>query len=242
MTDTDLYDDTWEAWADMKTWGPASRWLRYLIRRSLTHIEPDTLSSILDVGCGEGTNTQMLAEIHPKCTVNGIDFSKTAIRLAQDLHDNSNLGFSVDIESASLNNHYDLITCFEVLEHVEDWQNLLNKMADASNRFVLLSFPMGRMRPFEKNVGHLRNFQKGEVEHFMESRGFKRKSISYAGFPFYSPFYRELCNLTDAASSSFTQGKYTYKQKIVSQIIYLSFLCSTRDRFGDQFVGLFEKA
>ena len=90
-------------------------------------------------------------------------------------------------------------------------------------------------------MGHLRNFKKGEVEDLLKSRNFHPINVQYAGFPFYSPFYRELCNLTDAGSSRFTQGKYGMLQKLVSNILYTFFRVSTRKKLGDQFVGLFEK-
>jgi hypothetical protein len=115
-------------------------------------------------------------------------------------------------------------------------------MANASRKFVMLSFPLGRKRRFEVHVGHLRNFRRGEVEKFMHSRGFVPEQLFCAGFPFYSPFYREACNLTDSASNSFTTGTYGPRQKIVAQVLYSLFrFASTKRHFGDQFCGLFRR-
>lgn len=164
------------------------------------------------------------------------------ISAAKTRYFSTNLSYHHDPDSAFLNVHYDLITCFEVLEHVEEWQDLLQKMVHSSENYLLLSFPTGRMRPFEKNVGHLRNFKKGEVEAFLSEAGFRPYKISYAGFPFYSPCYRELCNLTNAADNSFTRGAYGFRQKFVSLIFYFCFTyLSTKERYGDQFIGLFER-
>jgi hypothetical protein len=115
-------------------------------------------------------------------------------------------------------------------------------MAAAANKYVLLSFPTGRMRPFEVHVGHFRNFKQGEVEEFMRAQGFVPERILYAGFPFYSPLYREVCNLTDSASNRFTTGRYGPRQKIVATVLYWLFRYgSTRRRLGDQFCGLFRR-
>jgi hypothetical protein len=96
------------------------------------------------------------------------------------------------------------------------------------------------MRPVEVHFGYLPNFKKGEVEEFMRAQGFSPQRIFYAGFPFYSPLYRELCNLTDSASNSFTTGQYGPRQKIVSSVLYALFrYASTRRCLGDQFCGLF---
>ena len=47
------------------------------------------------------------------------------------------------------------------------------------------------MRAFEAAVGHVRNFRRGEVEAFMARAGFLERNIYHAGFPFFSPLYRE---------------------------------------------------
>ena len=240
MTESaEVYDDNWELWADMKIHGPASRWLRFLIDRGMSKLVPSEIRTWVDVGCGEGTNTVHFARSLPDCEVLGIDFSQTAITIANRINKKNNLNFRVDSESDALSKNFDVVSCLEVLEHVEDWQSLLGRLADAASKYLILSFPTGRMRPFEVNVGHLRNFKKGEVESFLGLKGFEPLKLQYAGFPFYSPFYRELCNLNNAASSKFTQGSYSLKQKLLANVFYVLFLCSTRKHWGDQFVGVF---
>ena len=237
-----IYDTTWEDWVDMKIYGPASRWLRSLIRDHLNSIDTKSIASILDVGSGEGTITYHIAQDIPNARVIGIDFSKTGIECSEKAYSLPNLKFMHDEDSVALNNKYDLITAYEVLEHVEDWKDLLGRMADASNKYLMLSFPTGRMRPFEVIVGHFRNFKKGEVEEFLKTKGFEPVDVFYAGFPFYNPIYREMCNLTNSAGNSFTVGKYGWKQKMIAAPLFFLFrYCSTKNRFGDQFCGLFKR-
>jgi SAM-dependent methyltransferase len=239
-----IYDSTWPEWLDMKLLGPSSRWLRDMIDDHLATIERTgrAPTSVLDVGSGEGTNTWMIAQRLPGARVLGIDLSSTGVECARDRWKLPNLAFEHDPESARLGARYDLVTCFETLEHVEDWRGLLDRIAAASDRHLMLSFPVGRMRAFEKSVGHLRNFRRGEVEAFLAERSFRPTSIFYAGFPFYSPLYRELCNLTSTGASGFTQGKYGASQRFVAGVLHALFRHgSTRRRFGDQFCGLFER-
>lgn len=238
-----IYDENWQVWLDMKVHGPASRWLRSLIRDQISGLpDPQRIRSVLDVGCGEGTITHCLAKWLPETTVVGIDFSKSGIELAQRRYTRPNLRFIHDESSEQLQQRFDLVSAFEVLEHVEPWQDLLGRMAECANQHLLLSFPTGRMRPFEKAVGHFRNFKPGEVEEFLAGKGFEATRTFYAGFPFYSPIYRELCNITDAASNSFTTGSYGPRQKLVAQVFYSMFrFLSTRRRLGDQFCGLFAR-
>jgi SAM-dependent methyltransferase len=217
--------------------------LRALIHDQIRALEhPEEIKSVLDVGCGEGTITWQLAEWLPQARILGIDFSAAGIACGRARYALPNLAFEHDDESRRMSARFDMVTAFEVLEHVEDWQDFLARMAAAANRYVLLSFPTGRMRPFEVHVGHFRNFKHGEVEQFMEKQGFAAERIFYAGFPFYSPLYREVCNLTDSASNRFTTGRYGARQKVVANMLFWLFRYgSTRRRLGDQFCGLFRR-
>jgi len=172
MEEQRLYDEIWDSWLDMKVYGPASRWLRRLIEDLLELIDKTSVKDILDVGCGEGTNTLLLSRQFPKAKIIGTDFSVTAINAAKKRCISPNLSFVHDEKTRVFDSGFDMVTSFEVLEHVEDWQALLQRMSDASRRYILLSFPTGKMRPFEKNVGHFRNFRRGEVEDFLAQIGF----------------------------------------------------------------------
>lgn len=236
-----IYDSTWGSWLDMKRFGPASRWLRKLIKDACLHL-PTPPASIHDVGCGVGTNTTFLSELFPLADVRGSDFSCTAISVAAQFCTAEKIKFVHDPDNRALEHTADMVCCFEVLEHVDDWKAFLEKLAEASERFVLLSFPTGRMRPFEVNVGHLRNFQPGEVERAMRELSYTPLSLAYAGFPFYSPIYRNLCQVTNAGDAQFTRGTYGLGRRLLSSAIYFSFrYLSLQRKHGDQFVGLFEK-
>jgi SAM-dependent methyltransferase len=238
-----IYDQEWNQWHDMKFYGPASRWLRYLIFDVLRkHVNREETKSLLDFGSGEGTTTFYLAQHFPNSKIKGTDFSQTGIELSEKQYKRDNLEFIFDDKMIMLESSYDLISAFEVLEHVDEWKELVNKMAKSTKKYLLFSFPTGRMRPFEKNVGHVRNFRTNQVEDYLKTLGFRPVAIYYAGFPFYSPLYREVCNLTNSASNDFTKGSFGWKQKFVSQILYFLFrFLSTKKRNGDQFCGLFMK-
>ena len=109
------------------------------------------------------------------------------------------------------------------------------------------------MREYEVQVGHLRNFQKGEIENFIKLNGFNVVKVFYAGFPFYSPLGRDWLNKNykgydESISGTFTagydesiSGTFTAKQKIFHNILYILFRYFCFKNIGDQFVGLFEK-
>ncbi len=238
----EFYDTNWARFVDQKIYGPASHWHRSLVFNILKMIIYDSgIKHILDVGCGEGTIAYNLAKAFPQAQIKGVDFSNTGIKCGKMNYKLSNLEFALDNRNISLMiKKYDLITCFEVLEHVGKWETLLGKICKSSKKYVMISFPTGRMRPFEKNVGHARNFAKGQVEEQMKKFGFVPVTLYYAGFPFYSPIYRDLCNVVNMGNDGFSLGKYSAFKKMISFIIYITFrYFSTKRHFGDEFIGLF---
>ena len=237
-----IYDENWDQWVDMKVYGPASRWLRALISDLAGQIGDSPLS-VRDVGCGEGTNTQMLAEIFPAAKVVGVDMSSTAIGVANARYRHPNLQFVCVDKAFEEGSEADLVCCFDVLEHVDEWREFLRELTGLSRHYLMLSFPTGRMRPFEVNVGHVRNYRSGEVETALAELGFEALHVAYAGFPFYSPLYRDLCQISNVGNSNFTKGTYGWRQKLVSGLLYFVFRhLSSKQRHGDQFVGLFRRS
>lgn len=239
-----LYDANWNDWADTKTHGPVNRYLRYLIQRALRRIVRTEITSILDFGCGTGENTYLFAALCPQARVTGIDFSLTGIQYAQKTWNAPNLDFAHDLAAEHLIRSYDLIACFEVLEHVDDWQGLLTRLTGAAQRYLFISCPIGRMRAYEVNVGHLRNFRPGEIEAALHLLGFEPVILQYAGFPFYSPLFRNAANMVGLTSSHdpLTRGTYGWKRKVLAELVYWLFrFGSTKDHWGEKYCALFRR-
>ncbi len=238
-----IYEVRWIDWTDMKVRDPTSRWLRALIGEHLKAISPLGISErVLDIGCGEGTTTHFLATKFKNAQVLGIDRSPAGIHCACARYCQPNLEFACREETSAIAaGSFYLVTCFEVLEHVEDWRAMVRELARLSSRYVLVSFPVGRMRPFERNVGHLRNFHRGQFERFAASQGLEPVEVFYAGFPFFSPIFRELCNAFNSGGNSLTIGQYTWLQRRLSDVIFFLFRCVSFRRKGEQFCGLFAK-
>ena len=239
-----IYDQHWAEWTDMKAYGPASRWQRQLIGDLLGFIrDPQEVKKILDCGCGEGTTTSFLAQRFPGAEVLGIDPSSSGIDMAEKRYKQRNLQFQcVDKLGPMGSGQYDLVTCFEVLEHIDEWRLFAEELVMTSRRYLLLSFPTGHMRDFERNIGHYRNFRIGEIEQFMQIHGCRSVRVNYAGFPFYSPLFRNLYNVAGPHLQKYATGRFFWGKRAVSRLIYVLFrYFSTRTRMGDQFCGLFEK-
>lgn len=101
--------------------------LEHLVRYSL--VEGDRKSVILDIGCGAGHGSYKLAKKGFK-KVHGVDVSGDAIAYAKENWHLDNVEFSVgDAMSMPFkDNTFDIVTGFEVFEHLTDWRKFLSEI------------------------------------------------------------------------------------------------------------------
>jgi SAM-dependent methyltransferase len=219
------------------------RWFKYLLDNILAEIKPGEVHSVADIGCGAGNKTAQMAEYFKKAKVTGYDFAADGIAAASNHYDLPNLNFATeDITEASYTKRFDIITAFDVLEHIDDWKGLTKGLIKVNNRYMILASPVGRMRPYEVHIGHYRNFKRHEIEDFMESQGYVTRKTYYAGFPFHSPILRDLTNIFFKNYAEMPQAKMSFLSKRMHDIWYVLFRYLSLQHKGDIFVGLFEKA
>lgn len=213
-------DEERTGWSNQVLYGPASRWLRWLVAENLKLVEAGTISKAVDVGCGEGTTTASVGRLLSDAAVRVIDSLTTGIAAALGRYVSERARFVVDESSLHLRDSgFDLVAGLEVLEHGYDWTASRERFCCTSRRYVMLSFPAGRMRPFDVSVGDVRNSRRGEVGEFMAGVGFGATEVPCAGFPFYRPFCRDSRNLTDAANHTSSRGAFGLGQPAVSAAV-----------------------
>lgn len=88
--------------------------------------------SVLDLACGEGYNTRILARKGAKAT--GIDFSEKMIRFAKQEEEKEKLDICYKVmDAANLakfrNDHFDLVTCFMSLQDIKDFKKAISEVA-----------------------------------------------------------------------------------------------------------------
>ena len=96
---------------------------RYFFAQSLAHGKV-----VLDLGCGEGYGASLLAEVAEHVT--GIDLSPEAVEHARLRYPRANLNFlSGDCRKTGLpERHFDLVVCFEMIEHIAEHEELLREV------------------------------------------------------------------------------------------------------------------
>lgn len=84
--------------------------------------------TVLDIGCGEGYGSHFLSGYSRQ--VIGIDYNASVIEYAREKYQGANLEFSkVDIKDlAVLNNKFEVVCCFQVIEHLIDTDSFLQNI------------------------------------------------------------------------------------------------------------------
>lgn len=222
------YNAVWSgAWDDMRLYGPMARHSRRLMRRMTDDLSP---ASILDIGCGEGSLLKTLADAHPGARLMGAELSHTALKLARTTLPAAEFDV-LDVSRGALARTFDLVVCADVVEHIEDDQSALANMAAMTSPggHVVVATLQGRMRAFEKDVGHVRNYAHGELEEKMRRAGLTIDRVIAWGFPFYSPLYRDFLDMVDSRG---TTGKFGLMRRLICHGLYMLFLVNS-ERRGD---------
>ena len=87
--------------------------------------------SVIDVGCGVGYGAQLLAQRGAKSVV-AFDLSEDAIAHARANYSHERVTYFADsVHDVQFSEQVDLITCFELIEHVEHQDRVVRRLARA---------------------------------------------------------------------------------------------------------------
>lgn len=142
-------------------------------------------NKILDIGSATGTLSFYFAS--RGLQVDGVELSENAFKYANLNKTNlkiKNVNFiNTPIEKFHTTKKYDIVTCFEVLEHLVDDVSILKKINKIMNpnSVLMISVPsknaplykLGFLNNFDKKVGHLRRYSDKEIKSVLQLAGFR---------------------------------------------------------------------
>ena len=133
-----------------------------------------TGETCLDVGCGFGHSTRILAT-HYKAKWSGLEFNAHAAERARGLFPKIEFIYSAgyDFKAACGDREFDSVVCSEVIEHIEDDRSFLAALMDITRKKLILTTPN---RPVD-DPGHLRLYTGNSLERLFEGYDYTVKSF-----------------------------------------------------------------
>lgn len=118
--------------------------------------------NVLDLGCGLGYGSHLLGRVGR--SVLGVDADRESIQYARQRYSGDRVAFEVeDATRLDLDRQFDVVVCFEVLEHVVDASELLRRVSRLlrPRGQLILSSPNRRWTS-GANPYHLREYNASE--------------------------------------------------------------------------------
>lgn len=194
---------------------PRHKWVSFLaeIRKYITK------GSLLDIGCAYGLFLREASQYF-ECT--GTDISEHAISYARSTLPDDIEVFVGAVGSLPGNRQYDLITCFDILEHTKDLGEALENIHDLlkDNGVLAITVPV-----YDGPLGWLVNIlDKDKTHTYRRSRGFWLEEVSrrfdildHIGIWRYFFFHRFYLNLMSRATRRITPAMMILARKPVKK-------------------------
>jgi 2-polyprenyl-3-methyl-5-hydroxy-6-metoxy-1,4-benzoquinol methylase len=231
-----LYDHIWhQCWGDVQRYGPSHKIHRHILVKMLQQLQFETL---LEVGCGNGMNLFAIRQHFPAVKLIGTDISGEALAQLQTFLPGIP-SYRIDATRNALDEQYDVVISLDVLEHIENDIAVIHNMYKMTKKYVLISTLQGRMRDFERAIGHVRNYAPGELKRKMETAGFKIEKTIEWGWPLFSPLYRDFLSRGGVQEQTF--GSYGPAKRLACQVLYWLFRLNSYRR-GDMLFVLGSKS
>ena len=134
--------------SNLKKYNSKNPLKRYLIKKYMQNLVKLAAlrgsERICDIGCGEGIIDLFLLSKYPNLRIEGYDISREAVGIAKVSTSNTNVEYNVlDVMECGIltGNKYDVILFLEVLEHLRDYEQALNKLAGLRFNEIIISVP-----------------------------------------------------------------------------------------------------
>ena len=97
--------------------------------------------TMLDAGCGEGFVADVLLKAMPEAKITGFDVLGDSVKLAQQRNPRASFAVGDIYNIAHPDDSFDVVYCFEVLEHLHEPDRALSELARVARNHVVLSVP-----------------------------------------------------------------------------------------------------
>lgn len=139
------------------------------------HIPKDA-RSLVDVGCGEAHWLEWLKTHHTMSNLVGVEVAENRAKAAQKRYPSLDIRAG-NVFEMNLEGSFEIVTCLEVIEHLEDWKDAVRNLLKIATRKVIITVPYREQIPEEicihchkptPRYGHLHSFDESSFDEFKQ--------------------------------------------------------------------------
>jgi ubiquinone/menaquinone biosynthesis C-methylase UbiE len=154
---------------------------RHLLLAALTRLRLEA-AAILDVGCGAGTNLDLLSEHFAGCTIHGVDVEREPLGFSREVRDLP--VYQADVAKLPFREaSFDLVTALDTLEHFADDASALRELhrvckPGGTLLVTVPAFPL--LWGSVDDIGHHhRRYRRRELLEKLQTAGFSPTLVRY---------------------------------------------------------------
>jgi SAM-dependent methyltransferase len=174
-------------WYELAT--PEHFWMqrRHDILQSMLkkYLPPDSLNSVGEIGCGNGTVQEQFFRTYGM-VVDGYDLNPLALESSIAV-DQPRICYNVHECHSSLKNKYDLILLFDVIEHLEDdagfVKSVLYHLREQGSLLINVPAFQSLFSSYDEAAGHFRRYDIDMMQETLQGLGVTLTGWTYWGFP-----------------------------------------------------------
>lgn len=160
---------------DSSFWFKArNRLIIYMLKKYFSNV-----NSFMEIGCGTGYVLKKIAEDFPKSQIYGSELFEEGLKFAKKRIPRAKL---IQLNAVDYNEKdiYDVIGAFDVLEHINEDEKVLNNMYNAVKKGIIITVPQHKFLWSDTDIEacHVRRYTKKELIVKLQEAGFKIKIIS----------------------------------------------------------------
>lgn len=147
----------------------------YRMRSTALHVPADA-RSLLDVGAGEGHWLNFISKRQTQTRLSGVEVSRSRAEAARARYPALDIAQD-DVFQMNIDDRYDVVTCLEVIEHLEDWRNAVERLIELAENRVVITVPCREDIPQYVCVhcqqptpryGHLHRFDESSLDYIRD--------------------------------------------------------------------------
>jgi SAM-dependent methyltransferase len=185
--------DNWDAhWSDqdlLAKYNPGQNLRHQIVAKIIEGI--DKKDSLVDFGSGQGDFIKLLSNTFTESEFYGIEFSEKGVEISK--RNNTNATFIKDdlldpTLPKRMGKLFNVITCCDVLEHVDNPITIINNAYDMLSKggTLVITLPGGPMSKLDLHIGHRFHYNVKLLENLLKKSNFRSIDVKAVGWPFFN--------------------------------------------------------